>query len=369
MLVERRIRNGLARNAGAVDPDVDQFLDTVQRRGRRRVIARRVAAGLAVAAAVAAGIAVGPQAMQAVRDLGHPAPAVRPGPKPGSLTVYVVSGGSRGGTVTPISTATGTPGAPIPVGPVSLFDGAQIAFTPGGTTAYVANFDAGTVTPVSTATNTAGPPNTPAGRQPRPDRHHAGREDRLHPERRRRHPSQHGHQHARPADLRRHQPLLRSRSRRTGRPSTSPTSTMARSHRSRPPPTRRASRSGSALSPRGDRDHAGREDRLRRGRRYGHPIARPPIRPAGRSTSWRWPQRDRDHAGREDRLHHRRVERLPVAPPPTRPASRSRSRHPRRSRSRRTGRPPTSSAAPSGNGHADRDRHQHAGEADQDRRQ
>jgi len=83
MPVERRIRSGLARNADAVDPDVDRFLGVVQRRARRRVIARRVAAGLAVAAAVVVVVVVGPQVMRGVRDLGRPAPAGHPTPTPG----------------------------------------------------------------------------------------------------------------------------------------------------------------------------------------------------------------------------------------------------------------------------------------------
>jgi YVTN family beta-propeller protein len=56
--------------------------------------------------------------------------------------------------VTPITTATNTPGPPIPVGSNPL----AIAITPDGKTAYVANFFSGTVTPITTATNTADPP-------------------------------------------------------------------------------------------------------------------------------------------------------------------------------------------------------------------
>jgi DNA-binding beta-propeller fold protein YncE len=65
----------------------------------------------------------------------------------------------RRGTVTPIDTATGTPGEPIDVGNGPL----AIAITPDGMTVYVANtFDRsngpGTVTPIATATNAPGPP-------------------------------------------------------------------------------------------------------------------------------------------------------------------------------------------------------------------
>ena len=59
-----------------------------------------------------------------------------------------------GGTVTPISTATGKPGKPIPVGAFPL----AAAFAPGGRTLYVANFGADTVTPVNTRTGCAGAP-------------------------------------------------------------------------------------------------------------------------------------------------------------------------------------------------------------------
>jgi outer membrane autotransporter protein len=57
------------------------------------------------------------------------------------------------GTVTPINTATNTPGTPIPVGATPL----GAAITPDGNTLYVANSGSGTVTPISTATNTPGP--------------------------------------------------------------------------------------------------------------------------------------------------------------------------------------------------------------------
>ena len=58
--------------------------------------------------------------------------------------------------MTPIATATNTAGPPITVGN----DPDDIAITPDGKTAYVANSGSGTVTPIATATNTAGPPIT-----------------------------------------------------------------------------------------------------------------------------------------------------------------------------------------------------------------
>ena len=69
----------------------------------------------------------------------------------GPVTAYVANDGS--GTVTPIPTATNTAGPPITVGGNPY----AIAITPDGKTAYVANdIGAGTVTPIATATNTAG---------------------------------------------------------------------------------------------------------------------------------------------------------------------------------------------------------------------
>lgn len=67
-------------------------------------------------------------------------------------TAYVVN--SNDDTVTPISTATNTPGTPIPVGGAPL----AIAITPNGATAYVTNSFGDSVTPIDTATNTPGTP-------------------------------------------------------------------------------------------------------------------------------------------------------------------------------------------------------------------
>ena len=69
-----------------------------------------------------------------------------------SFTAYVVNSDSN--TVTPINTATGTPGRPIPVGEAPE----AIAIRPNGKTAYVVNFGSDKVTP-------SRPPATPlAGR-------------------------------------------------------------------------------------------------------------------------------------------------------------------------------------------------------------
>ena len=60
----------------------------------------------------------------------------------------------RGDTVTPITTATNTPGTPIQVGK----EPSAIAITPDGKTAYVVNQFGCAVTPITTATNTPGTP-------------------------------------------------------------------------------------------------------------------------------------------------------------------------------------------------------------------
>ena len=67
--------------------------------------------------------------------------------------------------MTPFRTATDTAGTPITVGsgPVA------IAITPDGKTAYVTNYGSGTVTPITTATGTAGTPIT-VGTSPEPSR-------------------------------------------------------------------------------------------------------------------------------------------------------------------------------------------------------
>jgi DNA-binding beta-propeller fold protein YncE len=67
---------------------------------------------------------------------------------PDGKTLYV---SCMDGTLVPISTATNTPGRPIPHS-----GGITIAFTPDGKTAYVGGW--GTVIPVNTAANTAGKP-------------------------------------------------------------------------------------------------------------------------------------------------------------------------------------------------------------------
>ena len=105
------------------------------------------------------------------------------------------------GTVTPVTMATNTAGTPIRVGRAP----GPIAITPDGKTAYVANGaddpGGGTVTPITTATNTPGKP-IRVGSGPVCDRGHTGREDHLRHQLCRRHGNadHHRDQHAREAD-------------------------------------------------------------------------------------------------------------------------------------------------------------------------
>jgi YVTN family beta-propeller protein len=77
----------------------------------------------------------------------------------GAYTVYVANHESN--TVTPIDTATGLAGSPIPVGAEPW----GVAITPDAKTAYVANEKSNTLTPINVAKNTAGTP-IPVGQQP-----------------------------------------------------------------------------------------------------------------------------------------------------------------------------------------------------------
>src|SRR5215469_11678784 len=77
--------------------------------------------------------------------------AAPPPPARAPVTAYVVNFVS--GTVTPIRTATNSPGRAIRVGGTLL---GALAITPNGRTVYVAHIDGNTVTPIRVATNTAG---------------------------------------------------------------------------------------------------------------------------------------------------------------------------------------------------------------------
>jgi DNA-binding beta-propeller fold protein YncE len=134
------------------------------RRGRSR---SPLLAPLAAAAAVT--VAVG-----TVYVLGSQLFAARPSQPPAAPTLYIYFyNGSHEGTITPVNTATNSPGKPIHVsvpgptthlgqlgGPLqdyfAPFPAGQIVITPDGKTAYLTT--GSTVTPVSTATGTPGKP-------------------------------------------------------------------------------------------------------------------------------------------------------------------------------------------------------------------
>ena len=127
-----------------------------------------------LAAAVAMVVAVGTVYVLGSQLFGH---APRPEQPPAAPTLYVYGynyGGGNytgplGSSVTPINTATNTPGTPIHIGRALCFsDGGfseNIAITPDGKTAYATTTTFChttscpiTVTPINTATNTAGTP-------------------------------------------------------------------------------------------------------------------------------------------------------------------------------------------------------------------
>ena len=118
------------------------------------------------------------------------------------ITAYVTNEGAD--TVTPVDTATNTAGTPI-TGVLNPF---AMAITPNGESAYVTDFIGPSVTPINLVTNTASTPITVgthlegiAGIAITPRRDHGlcdGRRGQH------RHPDQHGYQHRRNPDRRRH---------------------------------------------------------------------------------------------------------------------------------------------------------------------
>ncbi len=84
----------------------------------------------------------------------------------GSATGYTAYIANSDGTATPINTKTDVAGTPISAG-VSTGDGAFVAITPDGKTAYYADVDGNTVTPINASTNVPGSPiNLPSGPYP-----------------------------------------------------------------------------------------------------------------------------------------------------------------------------------------------------------
>jgi YVTN family beta-propeller protein len=156
---EARLRE-LLRDPGwslPAGPDPEQ---RVRRAARRQRLRLTVMAGVAVAV-IAVAIPAG---------LGVFGQTPRPEQPPAAPTLYFYGYypgiGPYGGIVTPVNTATGTPGKSIYVGASGIGPenlrvtpngpGVQIVITPDGKTAYVTTGPS--VTPVSTATNTPGTP-------------------------------------------------------------------------------------------------------------------------------------------------------------------------------------------------------------------
>jgi len=135
----------------------------LRRRRRIRAAAATAAAAAVIAVAIPAGLGV----------FGHLLKPAQPSqPPPATLYIYSYNG-SHEGTVTPVNPATGTSGKPIHVGVpgptthlgqlggppkdyFAPFPAGQIAITPDGKTAYLTTGSA--VTPVNTATGTPGKP-------------------------------------------------------------------------------------------------------------------------------------------------------------------------------------------------------------------
>ncbi len=80
MPVERRLREGMQRNADGLNPDVDRLLAEVVRKTRRRVMLRRAAIVLTAATALFLALAVGPRALDALRNAREQVPATKPPP-------------------------------------------------------------------------------------------------------------------------------------------------------------------------------------------------------------------------------------------------------------------------------------------------
>jgi len=120
---------------------------------RRRVVRRRAMEAVAGTAVLAAVISTAVPALAGV--LGDTSTRAAQALAERTPTAYVVNGISN--TVTPVNTATNTPGRPIKVARFPQ----SIAITPDGKTAYVASWATagpGSVTPITTAANTAGKP-------------------------------------------------------------------------------------------------------------------------------------------------------------------------------------------------------------------
>ncbi|MDP9185113.1 MAG: hypothetical protein M3O29_05545 [Actinomycetota bacterium] len=97
MSVDGRLRNGLSRDASAVNVDVDNFLDDVVRRGRRQRRVRRIGAVAITLAMIVAMVVVAPTVRDAIRDhTKQPAVPQPPGAIEGTYAVRIVSRDTSG---------------------------------------------------------------------------------------------------------------------------------------------------------------------------------------------------------------------------------------------------------------------------------
>jgi len=149
----RDLLDGALADEPPIGPVVQNSLAAGIRLRRRRRI--RAAAATAAAAVIAVAIPAGLAAS------GHLLRPAEPNQRPAAPTLYIYSigyTGSPGGTVTPVNTATGTPGKPTQVGAGgACWDCPdQIVITPDGKTVYVTTGSG--VTPINTATNRPGKP-------------------------------------------------------------------------------------------------------------------------------------------------------------------------------------------------------------------
>jgi DNA-binding beta-propeller fold protein YncE len=131
-------------------PDPEQRVRRAAGRQRLRLAGIAGVAGVAVIA-VAAAIPAG------LGAFGQPP---RPEQPPAAPTLYIYSSGvgsNHAKVVTPVNTATNTPGKPIHVGVAGPWPAGMIVFTPDGKTAYVSTAP-GPITPINTATGTPGKP-------------------------------------------------------------------------------------------------------------------------------------------------------------------------------------------------------------------
>ena len=130
-------------------PDPEQRVRRAAQRQRLRLAGMAgVAAAALIVVAIPGGLGV----------LGHLSGPQQP---PAAPTLYVYSSGvgsNHAKVVTPVNTATGTPGKPIHVGVGgSPWPGGMVVITADGKTAYVAT-EPGLITPINTATGTLGKP-------------------------------------------------------------------------------------------------------------------------------------------------------------------------------------------------------------------